>query len=184
MITPEEGAALQAPFADTEIEILPTGEVYLPQVLYRRRLNAVLGVGDWRLAPESDHVVEGQTVNREYCLYVRGVPIGYAWGEHTRHDDDTLALAIESARSTALARCCKDLGIASQCWDKRGFIDRFVREHCVQVWVDGKQRPQWRRKDSAPFRGEKGPVSRGGSDRAAAGSRTTAIGPGSAVHRG
>lgn len=52
---------------------------------------------------------------------------------------------------------CKDYSVASECWDKR-FIDRFRPEHCVQVWVDGKNRPQWRRKDSPPFYKEKGPV--------------------------
>ena len=58
-------------------------------------------------------------------------------------------------------RCCKDLGIGLEMWDRK-FVERFKKEFCVQVWRKGKpgQTPksQWRLKESEPFFDETGIV--------------------------
>ena len=64
---------------------------------------------------------------------------------------------LETVKSNALMRLCKDLGIASECWDKR-FTTDFKAQYCVKVWVESKNRPQWRRLDSEPFYKETGLV--------------------------
>lgn len=58
-----------------------------------------------------------------FCL---GRFASQATGEHTFYSrgDTNLGRALESAKSNALMRCCKDLGIASELWDpqvSRGF---------------------------------------------------------------
>lgn len=65
----------------------------------------------------------------------------------------SLATALEAAKSNALMRCCKDIGIASELWDP-SFNTKWRSTHCVQVWVmnrDGKKRKLWRRKDDPPI---------------------------------
>ena len=51
-------------------------------------------------------------------------------GEHTFYGQGNMVYgkAMEAAKSNALVRCCKDLGIASELWDpkvyRNGFGDR------------------------------------------------------------
>lgn len=71
---------------------------------------------------------------------------------------NSIATAGEGAKSNALMRCCKDLGIAAELWDPR-FIRKFKKEHCHEVWVEHvvskQKRKIWLRKDcepSSPFK--------------------------------
>ncbi len=143
-----------------DLDILPTGEVYLTQVRYRNRLNAAFGCGAWALRPVSDIKTDGNTMMRAYALYIEGRFISEAIGEcewQASNDRMTRAQAIEGCKSNALVRCCKDIGIASECWDKH-FTTEFQDKYCVRVWVDKKQKPQWRLKTAKPFYGETGPA--------------------------
>lgn len=42
---------------------------------------------------------------------------------------------MEGCKSTALRRCCKDLGIASELWDPR-FIREFLKKYSKEVFVE------------------------------------------------
>jgi len=44
----------------------------------------------------------------------------------------TYATALEAAKSNALMRCCKDLGIASELWDP-SFVAQWRQKYCVKV---------------------------------------------------
>jgi hypothetical protein len=152
----DEADELAAPFPDDALDIKPTGEVFVSQVHYRRRLNRVFGPGQWALVPRGKWTQDGPTMMREYVLFVRGHFVAEAVGEceyQESNDRMSWADAAEGCKSNALTRACKDLGIASECWD-RLFANRWRDAHCVQAWVDGKKRPQWRRADAAPFYGE------------------------------
>ncbi len=199
-VNAEASAVLQAPVLDAEIDILPTGEVYLSQIGYRRRLNAAFGPGGWGMKPLSkpslnvetvivnEKAKERSTLLQEWALYGSGNFIASAYGEAEYQPSNarmTYATALESLKSNALMRCCKDLGIASECWDKR-FCHAFQRDHCVQVWIEGNRKPQWRRKDSKPFYKETGVVvvkdaEPPKSDPAPSPAPTTAIGDASAT---
>lgn len=80
--------------------------------------------------------------------------VSTARGEQEYFDPNGVATATEGAKSNALMRCCKDLGIASELWDPR-FIRTFRAKHCVEVWVEdaktGRKRKLWRRKDQPAF---------------------------------
>lgn len=67
-----------------------------------------------------DNSNEGaQLITREYALYCLGRYVAQATGEHSFYTRGNLGYgkACESAKSNALMRCCKDLGIASELWD-------------------------------------------------------------------
>ena len=62
-----------------------------------------------------------QLITREYALYCLGRFVSQSVGEHTFYTKLNLSYgkAVESAKSNALMRCCKDLGIASELWDPK-----------------------------------------------------------------
>ena len=58
-------------------------------------------------------------MTREYALFCMGRFVSQSVGEHVFYarTDLHIGRALESAKSNALMRCCKDLGIASELWD-------------------------------------------------------------------
>ncbi|KDN52783.1 Mgm101p-domain-containing protein [Tilletiaria anomala UBC 951] len=144
---------LSAPLNDLDIEIKPDGIIYLPEIKYRRILNKAFGPGGWGLAPRGETNVGPRIVSREWMLICLGRFVSTARGEQEYFDPSGIATASEGAKSNALMRCCKDLGIASELWDPR-FVREFKSKHTVEVWaegVGGKKRRLWRRKDQPPF---------------------------------
>ena len=94
-------------------------------------------------------------VSREYALFCNHRFVAQARGEQEYTDKGpmTLATALEAAKSNALMRCCKDIGIASELWDPT-FTTKWRSEHCVHVWAEnreGKKRKLWRRKNALPL---------------------------------
>ena len=155
------------------IEIKPTGQIYLCHIQYRRMLNDAFGMGNWALRPlggfqktiktkrkgeqnEEDTII----VCREYALYIRGKYASSAIGEQEyieSNDMMSASDACEGTESNAIMRCCKKLGMGLEMWDKK-FVNKFIKEYCVQVWRKGKSKPQWRLKDAEPFFDETGIV--------------------------
>ena len=70
--SPEAAKALLAPVDPDDIEIKPDGIVYLPEIKYRRILNAAFGPGGWGLAPRGETIVTSKAVTREYALVALG----------------------------------------------------------------------------------------------------------------
>ncbi|KAF3026536.1 hypothetical protein E8E14_013794 [Neopestalotiopsis sp. 37M] len=136
---PEVATVLQEPLDADDIEVKPDGILYLPEIKYRRVLNAAFGPGGWGLAPRGDLHVQDRLVF-----------IGQARGEMQYFNEDGISTAAEGCKSNALMRCCKDLGIASELWDPR-FIRKFMKSHAQQVWVEHvatkKKKQIWLRKD-------------------------------------
>jgi hypothetical protein len=149
---------LSMPLTDDEVDILPTGEVYLSQIGYRRRLMAAFGPGAWTLVRVGPSIQQGNTLVQEWELHVLGRFVSVAYGEADYHESNprtTWATAFESAKSNALMRLCKDLGVASECWDRR-WTEQFKARCCTRVWRRGEKKPQWRRLDAPPFFDETG----------------------------
>lgn len=74
-----------------------------------------------------------QMVTREYLLYCQGRFVAQAMGEHTFYSRNNLQYgkACEAAKSNALMRCCKDLGIASSLWDPQVQSGKYSGEKCL-----------------------------------------------------
>jgi hypothetical protein len=64
---------------------------------------------------------KSQLITREYALFCSGRYASQAVGEHTFYGQGNMVYgkAMEAAKSNALVRCCKDLGIASELWDPK-----------------------------------------------------------------
>jgi len=67
-----QAAILMSPTKPEDIEIKPDGIVYLPEIKYRRILNAAFGPGGWGLAPRGETIVTERLVTREYGLVAGG----------------------------------------------------------------------------------------------------------------
>jgi hypothetical protein len=163
-ITEKAAAILQEPLRDDEVEILPTGEVYLSQIGYRRRLNGAFRPGSWRLKPLAEPAQMGKTLVQRWSLIVFGVEVAESIGEadyQERNDRMSWATAWESAKSNALMRLCKDLGVASECWDRR-WTEAWKQRNAIQVFREKQEgrdnKPQWRRVDAEPWYDETGVV--------------------------
>ncbi|XXG96051.1 hypothetical protein Hte_002328 [Hypoxylon texense] len=148
--SPEITAVLQAPINPDDVEVKPDGIIYLPEIKYRRILNAAFGPGAWGLAPRGQLMVHEKLVTREYALVVHGRFVAEARGEQQYFSEEGVSTAAEGCKSNALMRCCKDLGIASELWDPR-YIRKFMKDYAVQHWVEHtttkKRRQIWLRKD-------------------------------------
>ncbi|KAL2049461.1 hypothetical protein ABVK25_010256 [Lepraria finkii] len=133
--SPEAAKALLAPIHPDEIEIKPDGIIYLPEIKYRRILNQAFGPGGWGLAPRGETIVTAKAVTREYALVALGRLVSVARGEQDYFSPEGIPTAVEGCKSTALRRCCKDLGVASELWDPR-FIRKFMAQHTKEVFVE------------------------------------------------
>lgn len=69
---PDVAQMLQAPLEADDIEVKPDGILYLPEIKYRRVLNAAFGPGGWGLAPRGDLHVQDRLVYRDYALIAHG----------------------------------------------------------------------------------------------------------------
>ncbi|KAF6233832.1 hypothetical protein HO173_008044 [Letharia columbiana] len=133
--SPEAAKVLLAPIEPDEIEVKPDGIIYLPEIKYRRILNQAFGPGGWGLAPRGETIVTAKAVTREYALVALGRLVSVARGEQDYFSPEGIPTAVEGCKSTALRRCCKDLGVASELWDPR-FIRKFMAQHVKEVFVE------------------------------------------------
>jgi hypothetical protein len=153
---PKEVAnVLLNPIDPMEIELKPDGMIYLPEIKYRRILNKAFGPGGWALMPLTPPVIERGNLIRTYALYCFGRFVSEAIGEQAYFEGvHSTATATEAAKSNALVRCCKDLGIGSELWDPN-FIEEWKRKNAVQILVENEKSKEkkrfWRRKDRPPF---------------------------------
>ena len=119
--SPDVVKILSRPIDVSDVEIRPDGLMYLPEIKYRRILNEAFGPGNWKLVPRSEHykyeVGTQHYLERDYALICDSTFVSQARGSHDFRSMKELGNAVESVKSNALTRCCKDLGIASELWD-------------------------------------------------------------------
>jgi hypothetical protein len=149
---------LGAPVNPDEVEIKPDGIVYISHVVYRRILTRAFGAGGWALAPRTPSRVMGNLVVYHGALFALGRFVSEAVGEcqyHANNDSMSYASALEGARSDCLTRCCKDLGVATELWDK-SWRDWWQANYAVCEWKEaktgkwaGQKRPHWTKIDKA-----------------------------------
>ena len=133
---------LQQPLKIEDIQLRPDGLLYLPEIRYRKVLNDAFGPGNWKLLPRSGHykvsIGNAFLLLRDYALICDSTFVSIARGEHDFFSMNNLGAAIESVKSNALTRCCKDLGIASELWDPT-FIQNFKKNHTTSTRVKHAQ---------------------------------------------
>lgn len=134
-LTPDEATALAEDFPDEAFRLGAGGDpnlIYIEHAYLRMRLNKALGVGaavpirrrEW--AEEFQYYKDGarKTGVRVYAdvvLVVRGCVVGEAIGDAVYYPDNAktnYSDALESAKSAAFRRCCKEFGVGLQAWLK------------------------------------------------------------------
>lgn len=155
---------LAEPPVEERVLILPGGAVYYPHIEYTRWFNRAFGRGAWAAIPVATPKLtpkrkEGQfLVTQPFVLYVHGKPVAQATAEGSYFENNaeqSQADVIEALNASALRRLAKRLGIGLELWD-RSWGEAWKAKHAVKVWVDGENRPQWRRKGDPPLPKEKG----------------------------
>jgi len=144
---------LMEPINKDDIEIRPDGVVYLPEIKYRRILNQAFGPGGWALMPRAGTaVITNSSFSREYALFCLGRFVAQARGESDITSYSTVGVSEESAKSNALLRCCKDLGVASELWDHT-FVNQWKEDNTVEMYLEnsktGEVKKFWKKKNFA-----------------------------------
>lgn len=135
--------ALRRPVKDEEVEWRPLKDggppaiPYLSHNGYRDRLDAAFGLGGWGMVPVGQPKEKDSVIYMPFALVINGVPRIYAWGEQRYFETNregersqmTYGDALEGAKSNAIVRCGKELGIARELWDRKYIALLQVRVH-------------------------------------------------------
>lgn len=157
-LTKEQEDALYAPVDENMVEIRPDGLIYLPWMEYVTRLRKAFGMA-WTMIPYGNPKQFGDQIHWAFWLIIKGKPYGFAVGEQQYFENGqmTYASAVEGAKSNALMRLCKGLGISLELWQPE-FRRKWMAKNAESfpaVWPDGKpkldkrsgkQKTEWRRK--------------------------------------
>jgi hypothetical protein len=131
-LTSEEIEKLQAEFPDEAFKAGASGKehlIYIEHAYLRDRLNQVFGPGQWAIIPRNRWAedfrtaknVEASRVYVEAMLLIRGCFVAEAVGDmvyYKNNDSQNYGDAVEGAKTAALRRCAKELGIGLQAWKK------------------------------------------------------------------
>lgn len=138
-LTAEESRLLVSNFKDSEFRRGAAGDqnkIYIEHASLRKRLNEVIGVGEWAFIvrrswnesfvtktrpPKPPGEVVNVRVYLEAVLIVRGCFVAEAIGDGNYYKNNASGNygdAYESAKSSALRRCCKEFGVGLQAWNK------------------------------------------------------------------
>jgi hypothetical protein len=144
--TEEQRKILFAPVKEEDVEIRPDGLVYLPWPQYVERLRDVFGVG-WAIIPKDMPKLQQNHMYWPFYLMIQGKLAGFAIGEQEYQPNNrnmSYSDASEGAKSNALMRLCKGIGISLELW-KPSFIRAWKAKYAEEYEDQGKKK--WRRKD-------------------------------------
>ncbi len=152
-LTEEQSKILSEPVRDEEVSIKDDGTVYLSWIKYAHRLSkAFTGVG-WGMIPEGIPRIKESYIVWGFHLVIKGVYCGFAYGEqkietHRMSHGD----ACEAAKSNALMRLCKAIGIGLELWDKNftnKWIDTYANVETIPGQNGGKTVKKYKLKPNA-----------------------------------
>jgi len=152
-LTPEEKEILYAPIDEKRVEIRPhDGTIYLPWSEYVDRLHRAFGL-NWGLIPQGMPKLGGNDlILWGFFLIIKGKYAGFAIGEQKyipENSQMTWGDACEGAKSNALMRLCKGIGIGLELW-KPEFIKQWKEKHARQKEIidrRGRKVKVWEKKE-------------------------------------
>jgi hypothetical protein len=147
----EQRNILYEPVHDEDIEIRPDGQIYLPWVEYADRLDRAFGGGGWTMVEHGSPRLEGNIVIWGFHLIIKGRYCGIAYGGQEYHPNNPTmnwADAIEGAKSNALMRLCKGIGVSKELW-RPSFIKKYKEKYAESYQGQdryGNTKTLWRKK--------------------------------------
>lgn len=143
-VNQQQSDIIFAPVAPNEVLVKPDGLVYLSWTKYASRLSRAFGTS-WGLVPQGmPKMSNNNLVVWPFHLIIKGVYCGFAIGEQEYIPSNkrmTYGEACEGAKSNALTRLCKALGIGLELWDK-AFVNTWLNSYTDKKWEDGKSPDQ------------------------------------------
>ncbi len=158
-LTEQQREALFRPVNEQDIEIRPDGLIYLPWVEYVSRLKEAFGL-NWAIVPQGMPKHNGDYLIWGFYLIIQGKLAGFAIGEQEYNEDNTYMTwgdACEGAKSNALMRLCKGIGISLELW-KPSFVHAWKEKHAESYWGTdkyGRKRKFWKKKISGQLEEKK-----------------------------
>ena len=148
-LTDHQLTILYKPIEEIDIEIRPEGLIYAPWMEYASRLRDAFGAS-WALIPNGMPKFSTNKVWWGFWLIIKGHLMGFAIGEQEYFPTSaTMSYgdACEGAKSNALMRLCKGIGISLELW-KPAFIKDWKDKHAETYFDKKKQKDLWRKKSS------------------------------------
>ncbi len=148
-VNEEQKKILFAPVNEEDVEIRADGLVYLPWMEYVSRLRDAFALG-WAIIPQGGAKLQDNKVMWAFWLIINGKPAGFAVGEQEYQPTNarmTYGDALEGAKSNALMRLCKGIGISLELW-RPSFV-RAWKEKFAEQYKDEKKGMLWRKKSSS-----------------------------------
>lgn len=119
-LTKAQEKILFDPVPEEQVEIREDGIVYLPHIFYSGRLRKAFG-WEYSVIPKGDpkFIQDKGLIVWGFHMIVKGSYMAYAIGQQTYFDKGFMTYidACEGAKSNAIMRLCKDLGIGTELWE-------------------------------------------------------------------
>lgn len=150
-LTKEQEAILYAPVNEEDIEIRPEGLIYLPWREYEHRMRKAFG-SKWTMIPGGNPQMRDNLILQPWWLIIDGCPYGHVYGEQKYISSNPMMSygdALEGAKSNALMRLCKGMGISTELW-KPSFIREWKDKYAETYWDEKKKKTLWRKKGTTP----------------------------------
>ena len=153
-LTGKQEKTIFAPVNEKSVEIRPDGLIYLPWMEYVTRLKETFGI-KWTLLPEGlpKTSPSGNSILWGFWLVIEGRPYGFAIGEQEYYPENktmSWSDACEGAKSNALMRVCKGIGISLELW-RPSFIRDWKKKHAHKILSKdryGNPKTIWAKKDT------------------------------------
>lgn len=147
--TKKQRDILFGPVNEQDIEIRLDGLIYAPWMEYVTRLRDAFS-GNWAILPDDKPRFgeDRKSIMWGFYLFIDGKPYGYAIGEQNYFPDNpnmSWSDACEGAKSNALMRLCKGLGVSLELW-KPSFIKKWKNKYAEKYWDDKEGKNLWRKK--------------------------------------
>src|SRR4030067_2353840 len=146
-LTEKQRETLYAPVDQEKVEIRPDGLIYLPWMEYISRLKVAFDL-EWAPIPQGLPKMQGEYMYWPFWLVIQGKLAGFAIGEQRYIPSNrqmTYGDACEGAKSNALMRLCKGLGITLELWQP-SFIRAWKEKYAETYQEEGKT--LWRKKSA------------------------------------
>jgi hypothetical protein len=140
------------PINDNEVEIRPDGLLYCSWTTYVSRLMDAFGPTGWAMIPRGMPRTTDKSIIWAFYLIIKGKFCGVAIGEQEYFaNNPTMSYtdACEGAKSNALMRLCKGLGIGLELW-KPSFIRAWKKKYAESY----KEQTKWGEKTKWKRRGD------------------------------
>jgi len=159
-LSKQQREILYAKVKDEDVEIRADGIIYLPWMEYVSRLREAFGM-EWAIVPHGEPKInpDKDGILWAFFLMVKGKICGYSIGEQQYFPNNktmTWGDACEGAKSNALMRLCKGIGISLELW-RPSFVKAWIKAH-AETYLDPKGKTDqwghvkklWRKKGTGP----------------------------------